>query len=121
MESAFPRALTPVERGILDFLLAADFQGVRELREQAKTAVVTGLCDCGCPSFNLAVDASCAAADAVHLPVEARGRKTGDDYVELLLFVVDGLLVGIELLFYGEPPRELPSLDAFDAPIVRTA
>src|SRR5437870_6878741 len=50
-----PRPLTPHERELLDFLLAGPVDSP-DLRAQAATAVVAGVCSCGCPSIRLAVD-----------------------------------------------------------------
>jgi hypothetical protein len=41
--SEFPRPLNKSERDALNYLLATDFPGVKELREQARVASVVGL------------------------------------------------------------------------------
>lgn len=115
----FPRSLTEIERAVLDFLLLPDFPGVHELRRQAQTATVVGLCDCGCPTFKLAVDERVARAvlsDVV--PVEV--RSTGDTDPDLLLFARHGRLESVELVWYGdEPPSEFPPLTSFETPEAR--
>jgi hypothetical protein len=50
-----PRPLGPDERALLDFLLDGPVDSA-ELRAQADTALVSGVCTCGCPSIRLAVD-----------------------------------------------------------------
>jgi hypothetical protein len=55
------RPLTADERGLLDFLLAGPVDWP-ELRAQAETATVVGVCSCGCPSIQLAVDESAPGA-----------------------------------------------------------
>jgi len=50
-----PTPLTPPEKSVLDLLLSVVYPGVFELREQAEKVVVAGRCDCGCPTFDVAV------------------------------------------------------------------
>jgi hypothetical protein len=52
-----PRPLTPAESLVLGLLLSTEFPGVEALRAQARSAVVVGRCDCGCPTIELAVPA----------------------------------------------------------------
>jgi hypothetical protein len=108
---------------VLDFLLSAHFEGAAELREQANAAVVVGLCGCGCPTFNLAVDAAAArpASVAATVPVAATGNSPEAGFVELLLFVSEGWLQSVELVYYeGDPPPDFPSLNSFAAPAAET-
>ena len=64
--SEFPRPLNDSERAALNYLLAADFPGVEELREQARVASVVGRCLCGCASVDFSVDREgCAACDLI--------------------------------------------------------
>ena len=123
MEPEFPRALTENERSALDFLLSTDFDGVAQLQEQAQTAVVTGLCPCGCPTFDVSVDrARCAPARVTEpLPVEAASTGPFDEPpLQLLLFVKEGWLASVELVWYGDQtPQEFPPVQSFAPPIHR--
>jgi hypothetical protein len=46
---------------VLDLLLGAEFAGVGVLREQARSVMVTGGCDCGCPTVYLQVSSDVPA------------------------------------------------------------
>jgi hypothetical protein len=119
-ESEFPRALTRRERDTLSYLLAVDFPGVEELREQARVASVVGRCRCGCATIELSVDAARArpAASREPVPVEARTHEVAaGGPLELILFVRDGWLDSLEITYYAnETPVEFPPLDAFEPP-----
>jgi hypothetical protein len=52
---AQPRPLTLQERQLLDFLLDGPVDSP-ELRAQAASAVVNGVCSCGCPSIRFGVN-----------------------------------------------------------------
>lgn len=52
----YPRALSDREAEILRFMLGVDDDRLDPLREQAASAVVTGMCTCGCATIHLAVD-----------------------------------------------------------------
>lgn len=99
------RPLTPRERAVLDLLLGTDFPGAAALRAQARTAEVTGRCPCGCPTIDLAVDATVTVADvgsrvAVDVDVVDGG---------LILFVDEGRLSGLEYWSVAdETPVEFP-------------
>lgn len=116
----FPRELTGEERGALDFLLAADFPGVAELREQATATVVTGKCDCGCPTIDLSVDRDRArrAPLSERVPVES---VASDETIWLLLFVQDGWLEMLELAWItDDPPEAFPPVESFAPPTTRS-
>ena len=120
MDSDFPRAMTTEERAVLDFLLGTEFPGVEALRGQAVHAEVTGLCECGCPSFGLSVDDSRAVPAETNrktpIDVEAKSRSQ-DPYHELLLFTRDGWLDYVELVTYGAlTPSTFPPMNLFEAP-----
>lgn len=114
------RDLTEREREVLDFLLAADFQGAPALRVQARSARVTGVCGCGCATIDLEVDreTSPRAELAKRVPVEAFGKSQSPDAAGgLLLFADDGWLSGLEIWFTSdEPPREFPPSEMFELP-----
>jgi hypothetical protein len=52
---AQPRPPTPHERELLDLLVEGPADSL-ELRAQASTAMVGGVCSCGCPSIQLTAD-----------------------------------------------------------------
>jgi hypothetical protein len=116
-----PRPLTERENDILDFLLSADFPGVEKLRKQAETILVTGRCDCGCATVYLTVDESLPTADEVekYAAVDAAGRPGADDAPppELILFVRDGRLSSVEIVWYDSPIPKFPSAEDFETPV----
>ncbi len=97
---------------MLDLVLSEDFDGVGELREQARTVTVVGRCDCGCPSVELAVDAQAPKSQyaGTVLPTEGRIEPVGiEPPGEVLLFAKDGRLSYLEYVFYGDtPPSSWP-------------
>ena len=123
MAGAFPRTLLDAERALVDFLLAEEFPGVRELRVQALGLEVRGLWrDLPTVVLLSVMDEDAPSAEVVHtVPVEAR-VKGADPPREVLLFVKGGRLDSIELVDYGgnEPPR-LPAVDELEAPTVSAA
>jgi hypothetical protein len=107
------RELTSEEQRVLDFLLACDFPGAPELREQAKVATVTGRCACGCPTIDLTVDRSKAPRASIEprVPVEAT-MKDGSGFV--LLFVDDGWLQALEIAWVTDERLEaFPPIEFF--------
>jgi hypothetical protein len=70
---AQPRPLTLQERELLDFLLDGPVDSP-ELRAQAATAVVNGVCSCGCPSIQLAVNEEAPRA-RLDRPTAAEGEQ----------------------------------------------
>jgi hypothetical protein len=121
MDSEFPSPMSAAERGVLDFLLGAEFPGVEALRHQALHAEVTGLCGCGCPSFGLSIDESLAVGAETNpktpVDVEARSRSSDPPY-ELLLITRDGWLSYVELVTYGGElaPSAFPPMSLFGPP-----
>jgi hypothetical protein len=99
-----PRVLTDDEEGVLGALLAVDFPGSKELRQQAKHVRVVGRCDCGCATVDLEVLGGPAAPDADHQPVEATFLTgSGDPAPFVLLFVTDGWLKSMPVWEPGRP------------------
>ena len=118
----FPRSLDEREREILDFLLRAEFPGAAELRVQAATASVVGMCGCGCASFDVEVDRRLGRAPVVDaVPVDARSaaEEPIDECFELLLWARAGWLGGVEIVYFGEPPAVFPPPSSFAPPEVR--
>jgi hypothetical protein len=84
---------------VLDHLLSVDFDGVTELRDQAKDATVTGRCECGCPSVDLAVGPTASRSSLPRRlsPVEGRVAPVGEEPPgDIILFVDGGQLSRLE-------------------------
>jgi hypothetical protein len=102
------RELTARERAVLEALLAVDFPGVEELREQVAGAVVVDGCSCGCPS----IDFSHATGDGIHIRVNAAFVDSPGD--GMFLFTRGGVrgdvLGGIDWIGASgaDDPDELP-------------
>jgi hypothetical protein len=117
------RDLTNREREILDFLLSVDFADVEILRAQASTARAVGRCPCGCATIEIAVDPGVQAFRPMpmRVPVEARVHDVSEPQrvFELLLFVDDGRISSLEIVWYGtDPPHEFPTPEDFATPLV---
>jgi hypothetical protein len=94
------RPLTDRERDVLDALLSVDFPAALALRRQARSAVVSGTCGCGCPSIDFRV----GAGMRVHVNASVTGSHDG-----LFLYTLDGQLGGIEWVGVTEDvPIEFP-------------
>ena len=115
MELDSPRPLTPAERMVLDLLLSVEFAGVGELREQARSVVVTGGCDCGCPTVDLRVSSDVPAVAGFGsglVPAEGVVSKAGQAVPEqIILFARDGRLSSLEYVWIEEPPQQWPPRD----------
>lgn len=96
---------------MLDLLLSSDFAGADELREQAKSAVVVGGCDCGCPSVDLRAPrgASAVGLSSRLVPCELEVAPAGEEPPgQVILFADDGRLSYLEYVFFGETPAKWP-------------
>ena len=115
MTELTPRPLTTDERRVLDLLLSGTFVGADELRQQAAQAMVTGRCDCGCPTVDLSVaqDAPPAPVIGPTAPVEVQVTPVGGEPVgDVLLFVKAGRLSSLEYVYYTDsPPQQWPPAD----------
>jgi hypothetical protein len=102
--SPFPRPLTGREAETLEFMLSADFPGNEVLREQAPRAVVVEQCTCGCATidFGLEHDAPLAPEIQGSPLVQTRARDMDEHPVSLMLFVRDGRLSSLEIVWYDE-------------------
>jgi len=115
-----PRDLTPTERAALDFMLAGDDPRLERLREQARTAKVVWECTCGCATINVEVDKT--SSSPVDFPrrdpisADGVGPNTRPDLSSLVVFVDDGWLSSLELVWYNEPIPEFPPADQFEPP-----
>ena len=121
------RPLTRREREILEMLLSVDAHGIEELRAQAPY-VKAARWDCGCASFDLAVDRDRAPRSSVTArPAVEATTKDRDDVrntFDLLLWVDEGWLSGVEIVDYielhgDESPDEIPAPDAWNEPQAR--
>src|SRR4051812_4259662 len=108
-KGASARPLDRREREILDFLLTVETPGIDELRQQAKHARAVPW-TCGCASIDLVVDREAAPASRVTVrpAVEAatKERNDPDRAFDLLLWVDDGYLSGVEIVDYTETHGE---------------
>jgi hypothetical protein len=123
-EAAY-RPLTSREREVLDFLLSVETPGVEELRRQADFTLAKSW-DCGCASIDLIVDQECSPRSSImRRPAIEAASKERDDLervFDLLLWVDDGWLSGIELVEYGserheDAPDVFPEPNDFDPPV----
>jgi hypothetical protein len=122
----FPRPLSDRERAVLNFLLGVDDSRLDPLRGQAKVAIASGRCSCGCATIDLAVDHALARSAELCSPVlEARVPSPiagdPDGFYEVVLFLDPaGWLESLEIVFYvGDPPLEFPPPDGYEAPWLR--
>ncbi|REH39260.1 hypothetical protein BCF44_113115 [Kutzneria buriramensis] len=93
---------------MLDLVLSADFDGVHELREQARSAVVVGRCKCGCPSIALEVSDDAPAARLASRLVPSEGDILDEPRGQIILFLDDGRLSYLEYVWFGDRPSEWP-------------
>ena len=121
------RPLSGREREILEMLLSFEAPGIDELRAQVPY-VQAARWACGCASFDLRVDREQAPRSSVTArpAVEAITRERDDvnGTFDLLLWVDDGWLDGVEIVDYvdrhgDESPEEIPPPDAWNAPLAR--
>ena len=105
-----PRDLSLGERGLLDRLLQhGDFTGAEQLAEQVAEARVTG----GLPTLlDLEVARTAPRADVPDGPAPLRAyveTPAGNVEGEILVWVTDGYLSGLEFAWYTDaPPPEMP-------------
>lgn len=106
-----PRKLTSKEEALLSFLLSRQFPGRDQLRQQMRSARVSGECKCGCPTVELLVDrAQSPRAKVVRrMPVEAIGNDEDGTQLYALLHVDDdGFLCELEAYRVDSKPLKLP-------------
>jgi hypothetical protein len=118
------RPLTRRERETLEMLLSVEAPGIEELRAQVPYAKAARW-ECGCASFNLAVDRERAPRSSVtaRRAVEATTKERDDvnSTFDLLLWVDEGWLAGVEIVDYvdqhgDESPDEIPPPEAWNGP-----
>ncbi|OIK23049.1 hypothetical protein [Streptomyces malaysiense] len=109
------RPLSSLERRTLAHLLASEFPGVQELRNQLPETRVTGRWGAESPSVDLEVPADIPAAQIEDGIIPATGTVTDDSgqlFGELLVWVSGGRLSALEFSWYGDTaPTELPDPD----------
>jgi hypothetical protein len=108
-----PRPLSEDERALLDALLAHDFPGVDQLREQALHVTAKRGCECGCGTIEFVADGTSMPRSGATNPVPVDGFVTtadGDEAGGLILFVRDGMLQSLEIYSHAEP-LPLPRLE----------
>ncbi|MBW8092598.1 hypothetical protein IGW14_32665 [Streptomyces hygroscopicus subsp. hygroscopicus] len=107
-----PRHLRAAESGVLNKLLAVQFPGARQLRQQVPQARVVGRWGSDSPSVDLEVMEPFPRAgipDGVVPVTGAVKDSSGELDGELLLWVSDGTLSALEYSWYtDEAPVELP-------------
>ena len=104
------RELTEVERGALDAMLSLEFEGVAELREQAKSVRAWRSCECGCGSIGLDVDPSVprSSVESGVAPVDGAFGDGSADTGGLILFLRDGRMSELEVWSVGDDPAPMP-------------
>ena len=122
---SFPRALSDREADTLAFMLSAEFPGDAALRGQVEQAIVVEQCTCGCATIDLAIpDDAPVAVDAAPVPVvQTHARDMDEHPVGLLLFVRDGRLASLEIVWYDESQMtgEFPAREFWEPPIAQQA
>lgn len=82
---------------------------------QARSAVVAGGCDCGCPSIALevSIDAPLASGLSSRLaPAEGAVSPENEGVPgEIILFIDAGRLSYLDYVYYDAPPKRWPALD----------
>jgi hypothetical protein len=119
--SPFPRPLTGREAETLEFMLSAGFPGDEVLREQAARALVIEQCTCGCATIDFGLESDAPVAPEIQgAPlIQARARDMDEHPVELMLFVRDGRLSSLEIVWYDESQMtgEFPAPEFWRAPM----
>lgn len=110
------RPPTSREREILEMLLSVEMPGIEELRAQVPSARVARW-NCGCASFNIEVDRSAVPRSEItrNPAIDAQSKQREDPLTafDLLVWVEDGWLAGVEIVDYVErhgedSPDEIP-------------
>ena len=122
--SPFPRPLSSREAEILEFMLSAGFPGDEVLREQAARAVVIEQCTCGCATIDFGLEADSPVAPEIKgAPlVQTRAREMDERPAALMLFVRDGRLASLEIVWYDEAQMtgEFPAPEFWEPPTAVT-
>jgi hypothetical protein len=118
-----PRAMSGKEASALAFMLSFDDPRIEPLRKQADAASVNWECTCGCATIEFVIDESRAsvATGLCSMILDASRRRPIEDdaFCDLLVFLKDGWLSSLELVWYSKPIAEFPAPAEFDAPEMR--
>jgi len=110
-----PRPMTERETEILALLLAGDDSRLEPLRAQAAAAMVRSGCGCGCATIDFDLDARGAlpASPVARFQLHASSRESlgaaGADPWGAILFVDEGRLASLELVWYERPIDTFPT------------
>jgi hypothetical protein len=116
------RAISDREAVTLAFMLAVEDARLEPLRRQADVLTVVWECTCGCATVNFEVDRSrsSAAGDLCSPVTEAASRaRDTDEFSELILFLKDGWLSSLEIVWYSKPIPEFPPVSEFEPATLR--
>ncbi len=97
---------------MLAAFLAFEFDGVKELRAQARSVLVAGTCGCGCGTVYLQPVGDQLPRSSAASPIEITGdvRDTeGNRVGGVILLVHDGLLSSLEVYTFTGRPLAIPS------------
>lgn len=113
MDTQTGRPLSEAELAVLNHILSAPFPGAAELRSQlAAATVIRNWEPAGSPSIDIFVPAAQPTAPVPDgpVPVAAQVLDAAGDYLgELLLWVTDGRISGLEYSWVtDDPPARLP-------------
>ena len=112
--------MTGREAETLEFMLSAGFPGNEVLREQASRALVIEQCSCGCATIDFGVESDAPVAPEIEgAPlVQTRARDMDEHPVGLMLFVRDGRLSSLEIVWYDESQMtaEFPAPEFWEPP-----
>jgi hypothetical protein len=104
------RPLNEAERGVLDFILAQDWDGVEQVRAMLDDTRASLGCECGCGSIDLTVNAlGEPLRSRSPVPAEAVAYFDGHPFLALLFIEEDGAY--LEFVWYGDPAERLPRYD----------
>ena len=118
-----PRPMTPREAEVLALMLARNDAALEALRAQASVARVRSMCGCGCATidFDFDFDAQGAlpAAPVARFQLHASSRESlaaaGADPWGVILFVDEGRLASLELVWYVRPIGTFPPATDLEA------
>lgn len=113
-QATFPRPLTEAERNFVTFLLTRFLPDRNSLQGQLANSVVTRMCGCGCPTFDL-WEAGCPAPPASEARAfwQGYGLTARGDSVGILLFETAGRLSCCEVFYNADESRaELPVFES---------
>ena len=112
--AAFPRPLTATERDFVNFLFTKFLPDRSDLQEQLATSVVTRMCGCGCPTFDLWENGRPAPpAKEARVFWQGYGETARGDSVGILLFQTAGRLSCCEVFYNADESRaDLPVFES---------